>query len=115
MNAERGFAMLDVIVALTIAAVGGAALIAANNLAARAAAQAEARLGAMAIARVELSAPGGSRTGETDLEDRSYHWAVEAEPPTEAGLIRKTIIVSWGGSDAPRRSVTLETAEFAAR
>jgi Tfp pilus assembly protein PilV len=112
---ERGFAMVDTLVALMIAAIAGAALMSAQRLTLKGSSNAETRLNAIAIAQSKLSTETGSVIGETNLKQQTFRWAVRTQLPTpemlnqRAKLLEKSVTVEWGEDADAAQSLTLTT------
>lgn len=125
MNRQRGFTLLEVLVAFVLLA---AVLAVAFQIFSRGMSRAsmlEERSQALAVAQSQLNVQGveqtlkeGQTTGET--EDRRYQWTVtirKTDQGVEAGkpapsiysLYRIDVLVTWMGSDGRPQSLPLST------
>lgn len=121
---ERGFTLIEVLIALAILGVALPVLLAAFGNTLRHMREAEARLIAASLAQSLLAGAGTEaplRLGSSDGEaDGGYRWRLLVAPYEEPGAAsawsivpyRVTAEVSWGRPDA-MRSLKLETLRFA--
>ena len=112
---DRGFAMVDTLVALTLLSIAGTVVVTAQSLSLKSAERAEQKLTALALAKSKLQTTQSSTTGEVEISSLTYRWAVQVDLPVVAPagqkvqLVDKSITVEWGEESNEARTLTLKT------
>lgn len=109
---QDGFSLIEMLAALTVLAVAGAALTNAMTSSVRAAAIARdvslAGVAADNLMALNIAGDGGQalrdRSGAYELAGLTYDWRLELEDTSDPGLSRVTLVVERDGREAARRT-----------
>ncbi len=116
---QRGFTLVEMIVATILLAVGAVAAMICIGSATRAASvsrdystaamMAEQRFAEIAQQPDQLQ--GGTQSGEFGADYPGFEWEQTVETTDFTGLVRVTLVIRWGGGSTPRSAQFVSYAE----
>lgn len=116
---ERGFTLLEMMVALAVFSIAALALIKLQAVTLRTAADMDGRIMGQIVARnlmVEIetdpTAPGvGREEGDVENGGRQWHWARETTKTGDARVVRIDLVVNGAGVRSPAALTFLKASE----